>query len=98
VCRGIWEKILGYNSRHLKGKKLTDVKLMSGEIVKVDSCIASLVQILNDYKIKTRYSCCGHGALSNSGIIIDEKNIEIHKHPTVIELIFPYPGDKKARR
>lgn len=34
----------------------------------VDSCIAPLVQILNDYKIRTRSSCCGHGKLDYSVI------------------------------
>lgn len=30
-------------------------------IVKVDSCIALLVQALNDYGAETIASCCGHG-------------------------------------
>ena len=29
--------------------------------VLVDACIAPLVQMLNDYKVMTTESCCGHG-------------------------------------
>jgi len=92
MCRGCWNSIPSYNATQLEGEKLTDVKLISGKVVKIDSCIAPLVQMLNNYGIKTKYSCCGHGSLPTSGIIIDEENFDIQKHPTVIELVFPYPG------
>ena len=39
-----------------------------GELI--DSCIAPLVQMLNDYGIKTIESCCGHGKLDYSVIEI----------------------------
>ena len=94
MCSGRWVDIPNYKSQQLIGKNSTDVKLMSGKIVKVDSCIAPLVQMLNDYGIKTRYSCCGHGTLPNSGIFIDEENIKICEHPRTIELVFPYPESK----
>ena len=94
MCRGCRKTIPGYNATQLEGEELTDVKLVSGKTVKVDSCIAPLVQALNDYGIKTRYSCCRHGVVPTSEIIIDEENVEIQEHPTVISLVFPYPGDK----
>ena len=33
------------------------------ELKPIDSCIASLVQALNDAGILTRSSCCGHGGI-----------------------------------
>ena len=30
-------------------------------VIKVDACIAPLIQMLNDYGIETVASCCGHG-------------------------------------
>lgn len=47
--------------------------------VKVDSCIAPLIQILNDYGIETVSSCCGHGKTDHSYIRIHPKNIMIQK-------------------
>lgn len=67
---------------------------------KVDACTAPLVQMLNDYKIKTLGSCCGHGKIKNAGIMIDEKHISIEniegfgKKFKRIIIKFPYPGDK----
>ena len=29
--------------------------------IKVDACIAPLVQMLNDYGVEMKASCCGHG-------------------------------------
>ncbi len=31
------------------------------ETVKVDSCIAKIIQALNNFNIQTVASCCGHG-------------------------------------
>ena len=56
--------------------------------VKVDSCIAPLVQMLNDYGIKTISSCCGHSKdrgridLADGNLIwipLKEKPDEDHK-------------------
>lgn len=41
-------------------------------IIDVDYCIADIVQKLNDKKIRTLGSCCGH--FKNSGEIIIEDN------------------------
>ena len=46
---------------------------------KIDSCIAPLIQMLNDYGIQTVSSCCGHGKTSHSYIRIHPKNIMIQK-------------------
>ena len=47
--------------------------------VKIDSCIAPLIQTLNDYGIETVSSCCGHGKTNHSYIRIHPKNIMIQK-------------------
>jgi len=46
-----------------------------GELI--DSCIAPLVQMLNDYGIKTVSSCCGHGKLDHSVIEIHPKYFKL---------------------
>ena len=63
----------------------------------IDSCIAPLVQILNDYGIKTISCCCGHGKVANSHIRISAKNIEIIPlgDTLTVHLKFPYPERKK---
>lgn len=45
-----------------------------GELI--DSCIAPLVQMLNDYRIKTIASCCAHGKLDYSVIWIHPKHLK----------------------
>lgn len=62
-------------------KKVTLCKPRENDMItaKVDSCIAPLVQVLNDYGIQTVSSCCGHGKTSHSYIRIHPKNIMIQK-------------------
>lgn len=43
----------------------------------IDSCIAPLVQMLNDYGIKTVSSCCGHGKLNYSVIWFHADHLKI---------------------
>ena len=45
--------------------------------VQVDSCIAELVQKLNDLGVRTMNSCCGHG--KDEGGIFYEQNGKIEK-------------------
>jgi len=40
--------------------------------VKVDKCIAPLIQMLNDYGIETVACCCGHGGTKGSIVISKE--------------------------
>ncbi len=55
-------------------------KLFSGRIeIKIDDCIAPLVQMLNDYGIETVACCCGHGKTAKSHIRISSKNILLTK-------------------
>ena len=63
----------------------------------VDSCIAPLVQMLNDYGIKTISCCCGHGKVSHSYIRISSQNIELLSmgEDLTVHLKFPYLGRKK---
>ena len=61
--------------------------------IKVDSCIAPLVQILNDYGVKTIASCCGHGKVEYSRIIIDARSVQIlpkEDGSLHVHLIMPY--------
>ena len=43
--------------------------------IKVDACLAPLVQMLNDYGIETIACCCGHGKVTKSHIRISSQNI-----------------------
>ena len=66
-------------------------------IIKVDSCIAPLVQMLNDYGIKTTASCCGHGKVEHSGIILDGRNVRVLPRDDGsmrIHLVMPYKEEK----
>jgi len=47
-------------------------------IASVDSCLAPLVQALNNAGIETIASCCGHGHLTGSIILRDNRVLEIH--------------------
>lgn len=63
--------------------------------IKVDSCLAPLVQMLNDYGIETIASCCGHGKVRESSIIIDAKHISLRPLDNGsyrAHLIMPYEG------
>lgn len=54
----------------------------------VDSCIAPLVQLMNDLKIHTVGCCCGHYKGEGSILIIqDDKQIEIKIPKTTIKRI-----------
>ena len=63
-----------------KNVLLMKQKLFSGRIeIKVDACIAPLIQMLNDYGIETIACCCGHGKTAKSHIRISSKNILLTK-------------------
>ena len=64
--------------------------------IKVDACIAPLVQILNDYGIETIACCCGHGKTAKSYIRISSQNISLTQlgKDFSVHLQFPYRGDK----
>lgn len=62
-------------------------------VTKVDACIAPLVQLLNDYGVETIASCCGHGKVDESSIIIDAKHISLRPLDNGsyrAHLVFPY--------
>jgi len=45
-----------------QSRNSTKVKLKNGKIVKVDKCIAKLIEIANEWGgAETVSSCCGHG-------------------------------------
>jgi len=60
--------------------------------IKVDACIAPLVQMLNDYGIETIACCCGHGKTAKSHIRISSQNIPLTQlgQDFSIHLQFPY--------
>ena len=45
--------------------------------IKVDACIAPLVQMLNDYGVQTIASCCGHGKTEESRILLSAKSLKL---------------------
>lgn len=63
------------------------------KMVKVDACIARLVQTLNDYGIETIGCCCGHGKVARSHIRISAQNIKLISldKGLTVHLEFPYP-------
>ena len=68
--------------------------------VKVDSCIAPLVQTLNDYGIRTTASCCGHGKVTHASIIIDARSVEIlprEDGSMRVHLVMPYTGGESGK-
>ncbi|MFA5015377.1 MAG: hypothetical protein WC549_07545 [Actinomycetota bacterium] len=59
-----------------KTVKLYKAKKFSRRIyIEVDRCIADIVQALNDAKIPTTFSCCGH--LKGNGSILLEDGREL---------------------
>lgn len=80
-----------------KEVKLCEPKMISKRTkIKVDSCIAPLVQMLNNYGIKTESCCCGHGKTNQSHIRIHSKNILLTELDDCfsVHLKFPYKMDK----
>lgn len=72
-------------------------KIISGrKKIKVDACIAPLIQMLNDYGIETIACCCGHGKTAKSHIRISSQNIVLTQlgDDLSVHLQFPYRGDK----
>ena len=65
---------------------------------KVDTCLAPLVQMLNDYGIQTIACCCGHGKTEKSSIRIHPKNILLipMDGSLTIHLNFPYKTKEKT--
>lgn len=72
----------------------------------IDSCIAPLVQALNDGKIKTTNSCCGHGKTFGEIylqdrillIINDKKKYRSNQHKYLIKMVLNHIlGSYKVR-
>ena len=47
------------------------------ETVKVDSCIAKIIQALNNFDIQTVASCCGHGNRPGNIALADGRELFI---------------------
>ncbi len=64
--------------------------------IKVDACIAPLVQMLNDYGIETIACCCGHGKIAKSSIRISSNNVLLTQlgEDFSVHLQFPYQEGK----
>ena len=84
----------GLNKKQHKGRAKILGLSEKGELI--DSCIAPLVQMLNDYGIETIASCCGHGKVAKSGIRISSKNILLSQlgDDLSVGLQFPYKEEK----
>lgn len=58
--------------------KLCKAREVSGRfIIPVDSCLADLIQVLNDANIETTTSCCGHGKGDGEIILRDGRILRI---------------------
>lgn len=64
---------------------------------KIDSCIAPLIQMLNDCGIQTVSSCCGHGKTSHSYIRIHPKYIMIQKFNEEFSVGLQLPHNKHMK-
>jgi len=71
-------------------------EISNRQIIDVDACLAPLVQMLNEYGIKTLACCCGHGKIKTSSVIISSKNVKLYSvgDDLKIHLEFPYRGEK----
>ncbi|GAG13766.1 unnamed protein product, partial [marine sediment metagenome] len=63
------------------------------EVIKVDSCIAKIVQALNNFNIQTVASCCGHGNRPGNIVLADGRELWIvPDYETSRELDKKYPN------
>lgn len=71
--------------------------LRQDQPAKVDTCLAPLVYLLNQFGIETITSCCGHGKVAKSSIRISAQNIKFYKvdEDYSIHLEFPYQRENK---
>lgn len=84
----------GYTlERHKKNAERLELEI-DEELI--DSCIAPLVRMLNDYGIRTMSCCCGHGKTANSSIRISAQNVQVLPlgEDLTIHLKFPYKEAK----
>jgi len=73
----------------------TKVKLFNRQVeIDVDSCIADIVQALNNAGIETAGSCCGHG-LRPGRIFIKNRTIFIQNIDDGSELFVKHIDDKE---
>lgn len=82
---------------HINQDSVLDEYLKSlPALTRVDSCLAELVEILNQYRIQTIAACCGHGKTPYSGIRIHPKNVLLLPmgQELTVHLKFPYPGNR----
>ncbi len=66
--------------------------VLPGKVVRVDSCIASIVSALNDGGCATIASCCGHGRRPGNIVLSDGKELIIcpdYKTGRLVDKAFP---------
>jgi len=66
--------------------------------IKVDACIAPLVQALNDYGIETIACCCGHGKTGFSYIRIHPKNLLFTVFDDTLTTHLQFPYEKRGEK
>lgn len=72
----------------------TTILVINGKPVDVDSCIASLVKVLNANGFSTIASCCGHGKQPGSiAFMLNGKEVEMrimtYNQARVVDKLFP---------
>lgn len=72
----------------------TEVKIIGGTTIKVDSCISGIVQALNDAGIETAGSCCGHG-IRPGRIFLKGRTIYIQEMDDGSELFVKHADDEE---
>jgi len=90
MCK--WGNTVIVQSDILKSKKRPDGKIA------VDSCIAPLVQCLNDTGIRTIASCCGHGHQPSSIILDEDREIRIMTFSQARKVDKLFPGIDGIKR
>ncbi len=50
----------------------TKIKLYSGKVIKIDSCLKEIIEAMDKFGVKTVGCCCGHGK-SRGSIMIDNE-------------------------
>jgi len=81
------KKVFGYNEH---------MTYLGSDLESIDECIAPLVQVLNDYGIKTISACCTHGKANYISIWIDPEHIKFSPvgYTSLLEKLLLWVGKK----
>ena len=70
---------------------IKEYTMPNGKIIGVDTCIYSLIKILNENYKTTKASCCGHGKQPLSIVFADDSELRIMSfdQARIVDKLFP---------